>query len=248
MEVIGHRGCGDQYPENTVRAVRRASRHLPAVEVDVRRCASGEIVAFHDETVDRVTSGTGAVAEQRLAELRELDVLESGERIPTLRAVLDAVPADVRLQIELKEPGLAASVRDIVTVAGGDVCVTSFLPEALAEVAETGWDVPTGYLFGDRPRERLATAIDLGCDAVHPHYDLCVGTDVVAEAHAVGLRVVAWKAVRTAAEVDDLRAAGVDGVTADRWDVVPESGVSAELTSTRADDASTGPDGIAADD
>jgi len=49
MQVIGHRGCADVYPENTVRAVTRAANFLDAVEVDVRRCGSGELVVFHDE-------------------------------------------------------------------------------------------------------------------------------------------------------------------------------------------------------
>ena len=222
MDVIGHRGCADQYPENTVRAVRGAARHLPAVEVDVRRCGSGEVVAFHDESVERVTDGTGTVSELTLAELSELDVLGSGEPVPTLGAVLEAVPDGVWVQVELKETGLAADVADLVADADVDARVSSFRPEALAEVADVGWEVPTGYLFEERPGERLRTAVDLGCDAVHPHYDLCLGTDVVEAARAEGLRVVAWKAVRTASEVAALDEVGVDGVTADRWDVAPE--------------------------
>ncbi|MHB9286519.1 glycerophosphodiester phosphodiesterase family protein [Halobacteriales archaeon Cl-PHB] len=44
--------------------------------------------------------------------------------------------------------------------------------------------------------------------------------DVVDEAHDRGLDVVAWKAARTPEEIAALRAAGVDGVTADRWDII----------------------------
>lgn len=232
MEIVGHRGCADQYPENTVRAVTSAARHLDAVEVDVRRCGSGELVVFHDETVDGLTAASGAVADLPWSDLRDLEVRDSGETIPRLPAVLDAVPDDVAVQVELKERGLAADVREIVAGRDRDVRLSSFLPAALEEIQALGWEVPTGYLFGEAPRENLRTALDLGCDAVHPHYDLCMGTSVVEDAHAEGLRVVAWKAAETAAEVDALRVAGVDGVTADRWDIAGDhSGRSASTGS-----------------
>lgn len=219
MEIIGHRGCAEQYPENTVHAVESAARVLDAVEVDVRRCGSGELVAFHDERVDRVTDGSGRVDELDWQELRELEVDGSGEPIPRLETVLAAVPPDVRLQIELKEPGLAAAAREVAGGADREVTVSSFCPTAIEEVNDLDWDVPTGLLFADDPDEHVRTALELDCDAVHPHYDCCLETDVVERAQAAGLRVVAWKAARTPAEVAALRDVGVDGVTADRWDL-----------------------------
>jgi len=218
MELIGHRGCAAQCPENTVRAVTRSAKFLDAVEVDVRRCGSGELVVFHDETVDRLTDGTGRVADHSLRELRALEVLDSGESIPRLETVLSAVPETVRVQVELKERGLAA---DVARVAAGSegVTVSSFLPDTLTEIHRLDWDVPTGLLFDSESPGSVSTAVELGCDAVHPHYDLCLETDVVRTAHTAGLDVIAWKAARTAEEVAALRAAGVDGVTTDRWDI-----------------------------
>ncbi|RKD93925.1 glycerophosphodiester phosphodiesterase [Halopiger aswanensis] len=223
MEIIGHRGCADQFPENTLFALREAARRLPAVEVDVRRCGSGELVAFHDDTLERVTGVDGRVAETPWSTLRELDVLESGESIPRLEAVLQAVPDDVTVQLELKERGIASDTLQLAMAAGADVRVSSFLPEALAEIESNYLDVPNGLLFGDEPEENLSRAVDLDCTHVFPHYDLCVETDVVSAAREHGFDVIAWKAARTAADVRALRDAGVDGVTADRWDVAPSS-------------------------
>jgi glycerophosphoryl diester phosphodiesterase len=220
MEIIGHRGCAAQAPENTVSAVERAARYVDAVEIDVRRCGSGELVVFHDETVDRVTDGTGRVADLDWERLRELEVMESGESIPRLESVLDAVPAGVGAQLELKQTGIAGDAAAVARDCEVDVAVSSFLPDALAAVHDLGWDVPTGYLFESDPRENVDVAVELGCDAVHPHYDLCLGTDVVPVAREAGLRVVAWKAAKTPEEIAALRAAGGDGVTADRWDIV----------------------------
>jgi glycerophosphoryl diester phosphodiesterase len=219
MEIIGHRGCADQCPENTVAAVQRAGRYVDAVEVDVRRCGSGELVVFHDEHVDEVTDGTGRVADLTLAELRALDVAGSGEPVPRLGDVLDAVPPGVGAQLELKETGLAADVRELLTDHTVDVAISSFRPAALEAALDLDWSVPAGYLFAEAPADNLRTAVELGCDAVHPHYDLCIETDVVERAHSRDLDVIAWKAAKTREEIATLRAAGVDGVTADRWDI-----------------------------
>ncbi|QLG27870.1 glycerophosphodiester phosphodiesterase [Halorarum halophilum] len=219
MEIIGHRGCADQYPENTVHAVQRSSRYLDTIEVDVRRCGSGELVVFHDETVDRLTDATGRVTDLDWTELRELEVMDSGETIPRLSTVLEAFPRGVRAQVELKGRGLAEDVRDVVAGSDVEVAVSSFDIDALAEVHDLGWDVRTGYLFESNPAGNLAAAVELGCAVVHPYYDLCLKTDVVDDAHEAGLEVVAWKAARTAEEVAALRTVGVDGVTADRWDI-----------------------------
>lgn len=219
MQVIGHRGCADVYPENTVLAVTRAANFLDAVEVDVRRCASGELVVFHDETVDRLTDASGRVADMAWTELQTLDVLDSGATIPLLETVLAAIPDGVELQIELKETGLASDVRDAVLDADCEVSVSSFQQAAIREIADLGWDVSTGFLFDSDPLENLQTAIELSCDAVHPYYDMCLETDVVEAAHREGLGVIAWKAARRRTEIHVLRSLGVDGVTADRWDI-----------------------------
>ena len=218
MELIAHRGCAEQYPENTVHAVEQSSRRFPAVELDVRRCRSGELVVFHDETVDRVTDATGSVAGMDYHRLRSLDVLESGERIPRLPEALAAIPGDVSVQVELKQAGVAADAVSTIATADVDARVTSFLPSALAEVRERDPQLPTGYLFGESVgvETGLRTARALDCDTLHPHSTLCLETNVVDAAHATGMDVVAW-AADEAATFERLAAAGVDGATADDW-------------------------------
>lgn len=59
MRLIAHRGFAATAPENTIAAVQSAADHADAVEFDVQRCGSGELVVIHDDTIDRVT-GTSA--------------------------------------------------------------------------------------------------------------------------------------------------------------------------------------------
>jgi glycerophosphoryl diester phosphodiesterase len=44
MQLVAHRGFDKQYSANTVAAVERAIQNADMVELDIRRCASGELV------------------------------------------------------------------------------------------------------------------------------------------------------------------------------------------------------------
>jgi glycerophosphoryl diester phosphodiesterase len=217
MELIGHRGCADQYPENTVYAVRETAERLDWVEIDVRRCRSGELVVFHDETVDDLTDGTGDVGELSLTELEDLRVEGSDEGIPTLAELVEAVPAGLNVQVELKEVGLAADALAVLEPIRDRVRVTSFRPAALAEAATLAPGAERGLLFTDDPESHFRLAARLGCRTVHPPAEACAATDVVARAKERWFGVVAWRGVSESA-VQQARAAGADAVTSDRWD------------------------------
>lgn len=219
MDCIAHRGFAGAAPENTIDAVRRAAAVADWIEVDVRRCGSGELVACHDETVDRVTDGTGPVAAHSADELADLDVLGSGAGVPTLRAAFEAVPDDVGLNVEVKEAGLAADLDKVVSTQRNDVLVSAFDPEALAAVAEA-CAVPVAVLFASDPAAGLETARELDAAAVHPHWDLC-DEAFVDRVHDAGVAVNAWTVADERA-ARAVRAAGVDGVITDHPRFCPD--------------------------
>ncbi|MBQ8403145.1 MAG: glycerophosphodiester phosphodiesterase [Clostridia bacterium] len=110
--VAAHRGASELYPENTMAAFRAAlEMGVDQIETDVRVTADGELVLIHDEAVDRTTDGTGKVCEFTLSELKKLDAGAkkgakfAGERIPTLRELMELVKdhSTLTLDIELKE-------------------------------------------------------------------------------------------------------------------------------------------------
>ena len=221
MRLVAHRGFAGVAPENTLLAVERAARVADGVEVDVRRCGSGELVVVHDETVDRVTGGTGRVADLDLGTLQSLSVGGSGEPIPTLAAVVAAVPPDVELLVELKEPGLAAETLALCATADVTVLVQSFDEAALAEAREAAPSVPRSLLFAEEPEAGLAAARELDCAAVGVHHERCTASFVRA-AHDAGLSVYAWT-VTDRESAARLAAAGVDAVISDVPDVLPGS-------------------------
>mgnify|MGYP006283254069 CR=1 FL=1 len=213
MRLIAHRGFAAVFPENTVLAVREAARWADAVEVDGRRCGSGEVVVLHDATVDRVTDTSGPVREYSREQLADLRVLDSDQGIPTLTDVFEAVPADVPLNVELKETGLAGEVVEMAADLGREIFLSSFESDCLREVRSAAPEVDRAYLFAEDWQSSLSTADALDCRYVHPSIECCT-TEFVASAHERGFEVNAWT-VRDRETADRMGRRGVDGVIAD---------------------------------
>lgn len=215
MRLIAHRGFAATAPENTIAAIQSAAEYADAVEFDVRRCGSGELVVIHDETIDRVTGGVGAVADQSLEELKTQTVLESGERVPTLEELLEALPSHVEVNLEMKELDIAADVLEAIESVENRVVTTSFLTPELRAIRELDREQPTGLLASRHLDTPVTTAIELDCDVIGANYWRCLTTNIVPRAKAVDLEVHAWSLERrTTATLLELR--GVDCVSADR--------------------------------
>ncbi len=110
---LAHRGASGHAPENTLAAFRKALE-LGAdwIELDVY-AVRNELVAIHDNRLERTTNGTGYVARRGLDYLRKLDA-GKGEKIPFLSEVLDATGRRAKINIELKGPGTAQPVCDLI--------------------------------------------------------------------------------------------------------------------------------------
>lgn len=223
--LIAHRGFADEAPENTVAALRTAAERpeTDMVELDVRRCGSGEPVVVHDERVDRVTDAAGPVAAFDAGELADLSVLGSDEGVPTLRAALDAIPADVGVNVELKEREVAADAVEVAAAAANPILVSSFEPAALAAAREVAPGLRRAYVFDGRPRRGVETARELDCAYVHPRAWRCLSSLVIRRAHRAGMAVNAWT-VNSGVLARVLARAGVDGLITDRHDVLTGRG------------------------
>jgi glycerophosphoryl diester phosphodiesterase len=214
MRRIAHRGYAGEYPENTRHGASQAAGAADAVEVDVRRCGSGDLVCLHDEQVDRVTDASGAVSAFSRAELASLSVLGSGEGVPTLSGVLDVIPPDTGVNAELKGAGIAGDALAVLEARPHPTVVSSFREDVLVAARERRRDASTvelAVLHADPGG--VETAIETGCELVYPHHDLC-DAGYVARAHDAGLEVNAWT-VRSADVAKALAGGGVDGAIAD---------------------------------
>lgn len=224
--VIAHRGASGTTPENTVAAFRRAVE-LGArfIETDVHLSRDGEIVAIHDSTLDRTTSGHGPVMAHSLQELRALDAGSwfspqfAGERLPTLDEILTfAAQADVNLYLEIKSESGYGIERALVSALRGRVeamrvVVLSFDPHSLELVRRLDRVIMTGLLWDDDPANAVERAMHIGARQLAPRGDR-VSRELVAEAHTNGLQVVTWT-INQPEHIRAVAAAGVDGIMSD---------------------------------
>lgn len=114
MLSIAHRGASGHAPENTISAFKKAlALKADMIELDVRRCKSGELVVFHDALLNRVTNGKGKVRQKTLSELKELTVLDT-EKISTLEEVLDFLDRRVLVDINVKDTLVISQTADVI--------------------------------------------------------------------------------------------------------------------------------------
>src|SRR5579884_810942 len=169
VERVAHRGGAALAPENTMAAFRNAlTLPVDAVELDVQMSCDGHLIVFHDNTVDRLTNGTGNILDLDFAYLRSLNAAAhfpggwpEPQQIPTLREVLELVKGHLDVYIEIKRSkrdgvygsyaGIAEAVVQEVRSAGmlDQVMVMSFDWMVLPTVKGLAPTIPTGALVSD---------------------------------------------------------------------------------------------------
>lgn len=132
---IAHRGLHSRdkaVPENSLSAFRLAAEAGYAIELDVQLSKDGEVVVFHDDTLNRVCSVHARVDELTLAELKALRLCGTEETIPLFTEVLSTVCGRSAIVCELKDGKrnreLCRKTYDIISSYSGDICIESFNP------------------------------------------------------------------------------------------------------------------------
>jgi len=238
IRVVGHRGAAARAPENTIASLARGVRDgADEVEFDVQRTRDGVAVLLHDDTLDRTTSGRGALRERTLSELRHLDAGShfapefSGERVPSLAKVCawaKTVATDLSVELKQPAPGEGLAVDDgLAESAIADLRASGVLKRAvlhsfdhptIARVRAIAPDARAALLYtGPNLVDPLAIARTVpGIVAVHLRW-YWVSRRLCAAAHAEGLRVHAYGIPEPLEREVVLRLAdfGVDSLSAD---------------------------------
>ena len=228
MLIIGHRGACGHKPENTLSSFTKAIElGVDMIELDVWQCASGELVVLHDHKVDRMTNGTGYVAQKTLDEVKVLEI-RGGERIPTLEEVFDLVIRQVKIYIELKGPGTARPVAELiiryVDTKGwsyDDFVVASFDHYKLRACKKACLHIRTGAIMYGIPIGLGSFAHQAGADIAVLDADF-INKAFIDDIHARGMRVFVYT-VNDPEDAHRMKLLGVDGIISDYPDRVNSS-------------------------
>lgn len=163
------------------------------LELDVRAASDGVAVCYHDATLTRVHGVD-----------RRVDALdpEALERlgIPTLEAVLAAVPRRAFLDVELKgDPGRGAFEALVAGRGPGleRAVVSSFEPTALERIGGLAPTWPRWLNADDAAPATIAQAVELDCRGISVEWH-ALDAAAVARARSAGLDVAAWTVRRRA--------------------------------------------------
>ncbi|WP_281964178.1 glycerophosphodiester phosphodiesterase [Serinicoccus marinus] len=208
------------------------------VETDVHATRDGVVVAFHDETLDRVTDRRGAITELSWREVARARIAGQ-EPVPRLEDLLGSFP-ELRVNIDIKTPGaIVPLVRVIERMRAHErVCVTSF-SEQRRDAAVMRLTRPVATSAGQRSTASFRAAAELpplirasvaaralrSVDALqvppHHHGIEVVTPTTLAAAHEIGKSVHVWT-IDDPVEVHRLLDLGVDGIMTDRADVLKD--------------------------
>lgn len=228
--VIAHR-CGplDAEPataENSIAGMRASfALGADAIEIDVRRSLNGTPVLMHDRTARR-TGGLPVpvrlMSEQQLARTR---LSAAKEPIPTLAAMLAAVPSGATVVLDVKDGGVMRAAIEVIRDGGrlSDVWLWCRSPRSVRVAATFLPPAQLGYLHDvgnpQQVRAYLAKAKSLGVGMVSLH-ERATTLEAVEAAHELDLLAHGW--ALTQATHQQLLDSGVDGIVTDYPGVLRE--------------------------
>ena len=219
MINYAHRGASSYYPENTLSAFYAGvDMGADGIETDVHMTRDGVLVLFHDDTLDRVTDGAGAVSDHTYIQLLEYTVrnAEYGrmDKIATLEDLIRYFGwRALTFAVELKQAGIESAVIDMLNKYGmrDKVILTSFDFDNLARAKRYAPDYRVGYLYGPNEKQAVEKIRTIGGEQLCPKAEMLT-PEMVEEYHAMGLSVRAW-GVKDEEIMAHVLRCGVDGMT-----------------------------------
>ena len=207
--LVAHRGFSSLYPENTCSAFKAAAEAgFDGYELDLHTTKDGEWIVIHDDTVDKMTDGTGNVEDFTLEEIRKLTVdagngieelgsRDEGLTLPTLdEALYYAEEYDIIPVIELKRcdvrylPDLKKYLDE--KALSGKAVIISFSKEYLEAYREIDKDVQIYWLTNDFTKEDVQWCKEKGFGINFNHLLLYRYAGEVLYAKKQGVKLAAW--------------------------------------------------------
>ena len=232
--VVGHRGVrGGAVPENTVASVLEAvAQKADMVELDLQLTSDKRLVVHHDPLLPISEEESKPVGELTVEQVKRCRTVwkKSGEvrpyEVPTLDEVLAAAPADLPLNLEIKEYGFGDEpgvfVGALATAIAGreQILISSFEPSVLTEVTKGLPDLPLAPLggLGSKWQEIVELARDLEAFSIHLHHLVAwrLDRDGLLEKPQAKERPILAYTVNSASEARRLLRSGLAGVITDR--------------------------------
>lgn len=238
-KVWAHRGASGYAPENTMEAFKMAiEMGADGIELDIQMSKDGKLVVIHDEYINRVSNGVGAVKEYTLEQLKAFNYNQPHQEfeyvtIPTLDEVYELVKdTTLIVNVELKNSifnyeGMEEKALSLAAEykLENRIIYSSFNHYSMLELKKLNDDAKTGFLYQDGILNLPQYAVDAGMDALHPPFYNLEHPDInlIRECKKLGIKLHVWT-VNSKKDLERMYQLGIDAIITDYPDKAKEVG------------------------
>ena len=219
---IGHRGAKGYVAENTYESISKAIElGVDGIEIDVFKCASGELVLFHDKNLQELTGESGLIENLTIKELENFLVLGK-YKIPTLKDVLTRIEEPLFVNIELKGLNTAKAASQIIADLSKNTSwtienfiISSFNWDELEQFRSIDKNTPVGVLVSKSMsiNEAIEFGKRINAQAIHPNFKL-LNDKAVKKIKNNGFKIYTWT-VNNEDDINFMKKLKVDGIISD---------------------------------
>ena len=219
---IGHRGAKGYVAENTIASISKAIElGVDGVEIDVFRCSTGELIVFHDKTLEKLTNAIGFIEKLTLDSIKKIKVLGK-EKIPTLIEVMNFINSRIILNIELKGKNTAIPTVKLLnnysfnsSMDKDKIFISSFDFNELKIFSDQKTNFKVALLTdsNENPLNFILKAKEINAFAINPNFKT-LNTKNVNEIKKNGLKIYTWT-VNSLKEINKMKSLGVNGIISD---------------------------------
>lgn len=224
-----HRGVSALMPENTLPSFAAAiSLGADEIEFDIRLTKDGELIVSHDNSLARISNGTGALLDYTLDELRCFNIgVHHGWQVSfcTAEEVFAHFANKTVFNIHIKEHGDGFVPRELKNLAESyhalDSVYFAGTISLLKRMVTAAPDIPRAAIqLPSEPVPIYDTAIAYGCRRVQ-FWDGMFDEELIARLHEAGIHCNHFHA-ETYEEYDRFFSMGVDTLLTNRMDLAAQ--------------------------
>ena len=218
--TIGHRGAMGHVIENTIPSIQKAIElGVDGIEIDVFKCKTGEIILFHDKKLDRLTSVKGFIENIEIDSINNIKIKDQ-YKIPLLEEVLDIVPENIFLNIEIKGKGTVKKVNEILLKKIGNdsskmknYLISSFDWDELNILRSINKNIPIAILTSNNIDKAIIEGKKIKATSINPNYEF-LNKKNIKQIKSMGFKVFPYT-VNNQSLIEKMKKLQVDGIITD---------------------------------
>ena len=208
--------------ENTIESVQKAIElNVDGIEIDVFKSKTGELVVYHDPFLSRLTNSNAFIEQISLDSIKKVQLI-GGYFIPTLKEILDIIPENIFLNIELKGQDTAFETNKIITnylntnnFPASKFIISSFRWDELKKIRSINKVIPIAILVDSLYKidDAIKLAKQINAVALNPNKEF-IRKEIVNKIQSNNIKVYPYT-INTPRNIRRVRSMGVDAIITD---------------------------------